>query len=167
MAYSRDPFLGTTERDWSERLERERERETSKIQEMDLWQMAQMSQRYLKIARDSQRQLEIARECQRQLEIARDSQRQLEIARDSQRQLELARDSQRESQRDLERARESQRELERARESQRQRQRGDMELFRQLDDRQTDKQTNGRTELFLMSLSRLKNTFKWTNKTLQ
>ena len=38
MAYSRDPFLGTTERDWRERLERERE--TSKIQEMDLWQMA-------------------------------------------------------------------------------------------------------------------------------
>ena len=27
MAYSRDPFLGTTERDWRERLERERERE--------------------------------------------------------------------------------------------------------------------------------------------
>ena len=40
MAYSRDPFLGTTERDWRERLERERERETSKIQEMDQWQMA-------------------------------------------------------------------------------------------------------------------------------
>ena len=44
MAYSRDPFLGTTQRDWRERLERERERErereTSKIQEMDLWQMA-------------------------------------------------------------------------------------------------------------------------------
>ena len=38
MAYSRDPFLETTERDWRERLERERE--TSKIQEMDLWQMA-------------------------------------------------------------------------------------------------------------------------------
>ena len=40
MAYSCDPFLETTERDWRERLERERERETSKIQEMDLWQMA-------------------------------------------------------------------------------------------------------------------------------
>ena len=38
MAYSRDPFLKTTERDWRERLERERE--TSKKQEMDLWLMA-------------------------------------------------------------------------------------------------------------------------------
>ena len=27
MAYSRDPFLGTTERDWRERLEGERERD--------------------------------------------------------------------------------------------------------------------------------------------
>ena len=27
MAYSRDPFLETTERPWRERLERERERE--------------------------------------------------------------------------------------------------------------------------------------------
>ena len=41
MAYSRDPFLGTTERDWRERLERERE--TSKIQDE------------LEIARDSKR----------------------------------------------------------------------------------------------------------------
>ena len=41
MAYSRDPFLGTTERDWREGLERERE--TSKIQEMDLWQVARGS----------------------------------------------------------------------------------------------------------------------------
>ena len=32
-----------------------------------------------------------------------------------------------------------------------------MELFRQLDDKQTDKQTDGLTELFLKSLSRLKN----------
>ena len=31
-----------------------------------------------------------------------------------------------------------------------------MELFRQLDDGQTDKQTNGLTELFLKLLSRLK-----------
>ena len=84
----------------SQRLQREtgekdqRERETSKIQEMDLWQMAQMSQRQLEIARDSQRQLEIARDSQRQLEIARDCYRQLKIARDSKRQQEIARDSQ-------------------------------------------------------------------------
>ena len=39
MAYSRSPFLETRER-----LERKtRERETSKIQEMDLWLMALMS----------------------------------------------------------------------------------------------------------------------------
>ena len=35
-------------------------------------------------------------------------------------------------------------------------QRGDMKQFRQLDNRQTDKQTNGLTELFLKSLLRLK-----------
>ena len=36
-----------------------------------------------------------------------------------------------------------------------------MELFRQLDDGQTDRRTNGLTELFLKSLSRLKTSLKW------
>ena len=30
MAYSRDPFLGTTERDWRERLERERDKQDTR-----------------------------------------------------------------------------------------------------------------------------------------
>ena len=42
-----------------------------------------------------------------------------------------------------------------------------MELFRQLDfrqtDKQTDRQTDGLTELFLKSLSRLKNNIIWMN----
>ena len=90
MAYSRDPFVGTTERDWRERLERERERDQqdtrngSMADGLDELEVAKNSQRQLEIARDSQRQLENARECQRQLENARDSQRQLEIARDTQ-----------------------------------------------------------------------------------
>ena len=63
-------FAVTTERDWRERLERERDYQDTRDGSMA----------------DGR--------CQRQLENATDSQRQLEIARDSQRQLEIARDCQ-------------------------------------------------------------------------
>ena len=52
--------------------------------------------------------------------------------------------------------RESQRDLERDRD-QRKSQIGDMELFRQLDDGQTNKQTNKQTDLQSYSLSRYRN----------
>ena len=75
MAYSRDPFLETTERDWRERLERERDqqdtRDGSMADGLDELEVAKNSQRQLEIARDSQRMLEDARECQRMLENAR------------------------------------------------------------------------------------------------
>ena len=95
MAYSRDPFLETTERDWRERLEREGDqqdtRDGSMADGLDELEIARDSQRQQKIAKDSQRQLEIARDSKRQLEIARDSQRQLDRARQSQIELDRAR----------------------------------------------------------------------------
>ena len=178
MAYSRDAFI----RDQQETRERQDQSETSVRLERDYRDMEDGLSQSNKIAGESQRDVEIWRmayhSLTRQLErygdmedglsqsnkIAGESQRDMEIwrmayhsltrqlKRPKERELETrerARD-QIESQRDLERARER---LERELET---RERARQEIWSYLDILYTDRQTNGWTELFLKSLSRLK-----------